>query len=234
MVSLTVIMVGLWAIHSHSQEFQQAKALAEIQTLPSGNVALEGLDMAQLLAISRKYDQPDLAQPRAESPTAPVEQIELPATSSAQLNSPATDYQPQEKTIIPKVNTLVIPQMGVNAQIYEAQSETVLSQGLWRMPMTSDNPTSGNMVITAHRYLRRPPNPNTFYLLDKLQVNDEFQLYWQGQRYNYQVKNIKIVEPEQLDILYNTPQAQLTLFSCTPLFTSEKRLVVIAEMVGQE
>jgi len=60
---------------------------------------------------------------------------------------------------------------------------------------------------------------------------DTFYVYWKGIRYDYKVRETKIVLPSEVSILHNTPNNQVTLFSCTPLFTSEKRLVVIADEI---
>ena len=131
----------------------------------------------------------------------------------------------------PKINTLIIPKIGVNINIVEGQTVKALYKGAWRIPGTSTPNQGGNTVISAHRYLYRPPSSRTFYLLDKLVVGDAVKVIWEGVEYNYQVREVKIVEPSQVEILNNTKSPILTLFTCTPLFTSEKRLVVIADLV---
>jgi len=134
--------------------------------------------------------------------------------------------QPTKQT-----NRLVIPRMGVDSAILESDSEDILWQGIWRMPVASTPDQGGNTVITAHRYLYRPPNPKTFYLIDKMVIGDIITVYWEGKKYEYRVSETKIVEPSEISILNNTPNAQLTIFSCTPLFTSKQRLVVIADLI---
>lgn len=129
------------------------------------------------------------------------------------------------------VNKIIIPKMGVDSEILEGNNEEVLWRGIWRMPIGSTPSAGGNTIITAHRYLHRPPSPKTFYLLDKLQSGDIITLYWEGEKYEYKVSDTKIIEPDDLTILHNTASDRLTLFSCTPLFTSQQRLVVIAEKI---
>jgi len=127
-------------------------------------------------------------------------------------------------------NRIVIPKMGVNAEILEGGIE-VLAQGVWLMPDTSTPDKGGNTVITAHRWKFRPPDPRTFYNIDKMEIGDRFDVYWQDKKYTYEVNEIKIVTPDQTEILYPTKKSQITLFSCTPLFKTTNRLVVVAELV---
>lgn len=129
------------------------------------------------------------------------------------------------------VNKIIISKIGVDMKIVEGSSESALYQGAWRLPGTSRPNLGGNTVISAHRYLYRPPSKRTFYNLDKLEIGDKFKILWQGEEYQYQVKEIKIVEPGQVEILNQTRESIVTLFTCTPLFTSEKRLVVIGSLI---
>jgi sortase A len=85
-------------------------------------------------------------------------------------------------------------------------------------------------VISAHRWKFRPPDTRTFYNIDKLAVGDEIKIFWQGKAYYYRVRETKVVTPDQTEILYPTKEPQLTLFSCTPLFSTSHRLVVVADL----
>ncbi|MFH1366443.1 MAG: class D sortase [Patescibacteria group bacterium] len=133
---------------------------------------------------------------------------------------------------IPSDNRLVIPKIGVDVSIVEGKNEEAsLLKGAWHIPGTQDPAKGGNMVISGHRFRYRPPNNTTFYLLDKLAVGDPFIVYWQGKEYDYQVSQTKIVEPNAIEILDNTDSPQVTLYTCTPLFTTKQRLVVIGELI---
>jgi len=139
---------------------------------------------------------------------------------------------PEIKTVkrIPEDNRLVIPKIGVDVAVVEGKNEeAALLKGAWRNPKTSDPAKGGNTVISGHRFRFRPPNNTTFYLLDKLSVGDPFLIYWQGVEYDYIVTETKIVAPTTLEILNNTADPQVSLFTCTPLFTTKQRLVVIGQ-----
>lgn len=133
---------------------------------------------------------------------------------------------------IPEGNRLVIPKIGVDVAIVEGADQRVLSRGIWHIPDTSSPSAGGNTVLSGHRFQYLPPSSKTLYLLDKLEQGDDIIIYWEGTEYDYKVTDRQIVLPTQVDILENTPDARLTLFTCTPLFSTSKRLVIFSEQVS--
>jgi len=130
-------------------------------------------------------------------------------------------------------NMIIIPKMGVKAEILEGGIEQ-LSRGVWLMPNTSTPDQGGNTVITAHRWKFKPPDPRTFYNIDKMQVGDVISIRWKRKIYYYKVIETKVVTPDQTEILYPTKDPMLTLFSCTPLYQTTHRQVVRASLVKVE
>lgn len=126
-------------------------------------------------------------------------------------------------------NKLVIPKIFIDGNIYEGDKEALL-KGIWRRPNSSTPDAGGNTVIVAHRFLYTS-GPNTFYHLDKLEVGDKFSILWKNKVYNYEVFDVSIVDPSQIEIEENTINPIITLYTCTPLYTAEKRLVVKANLV---
>ena len=131
----------------------------------------------------------------------------------------------------PQGNRLVIPKIGVDIPVVEGTDERALLRGAWRIPGTSGSPADGNMVLSAHRFRYRPPSSETFYLLNKLETGDVFILYWNDEEYDYRVANVKEVGPDAVSILNKTSDPRLTLFTCTPLFSTARRLVVVGEPI---
>jgi sortase A len=129
-------------------------------------------------------------------------------------------------------NFLVIPTIGVHINIVEGSKETVLFKGAWRRPNTSTPEKGGNTVITGHRYHYVPPNNKTFYNLNKLEIDSKIFVYWKKKEYAYKVYDTFIVEPHQIEIEENTDEDILTLYTCHPLWTSDKRYVVRAKLIG--
>lgn len=138
-------------------------------------------------------------------------------------NLPTEKVQP----IIPKDNRLIITKIAVDAPITEGRNDSALKLGMWRRPLSSTPDKGGNTVITGHRF-QYTSGPNTFFNLDKITVNDLIYVYWEGKEYIYEVYETSVVLPNKVDIENNTNESILTLYTCTPLWTSQKRLVVKA------
>lgn len=130
---------------------------------------------------------------------------------------------------LPKDDRLVIPQMGMDAQVHEGMYTNTLEKGLWHRPRTSTPDKGGNTVIVGHRFLYG--SPAVFYHLDKVKENDEFNLFWKGKEYKYKVREVRVVAANQTSIESNTNEPTLTLYTCTPIWTSKNRLVVISDLV---
>lgn len=130
---------------------------------------------------------------------------------------------------IPKENRLVIPKIHVNALITEGANQSALMLGMWHRPDSSTPNKGGNTVITGHRFLYTK-GPDTLYYLDRVEMNDKVIIYWEEKEYVYKVFQIIVVNPDQIEIENNTKASIITLYTCTPLWTSEKRLVVKAEL----
>lgn len=145
-----------------------------------------------------------------------------------------TQYLPTipdiKKNTIPTDNRLVIPKIGVDNQIVEGADEKSLNRGIWHFPSSSTPDKGGNTVLTGHRF-QYLAGPHTLYLLDQMAVGDIVMVYWKGVEYDYIIRERKIVNPDQISILDNTAQPQLTIFTCTPLFTTQQRLVLLADPI---
>jgi len=131
---------------------------------------------------------------------------------------------------IPKENTLVIPQIGVDSIVVEGIGPDALDRGLWHRPNSSTPDKGGNTVITGHRFLYSS-GPKTFYNLDQIKIGDKFFMFWEGKEYDYEVVDIFVVEPDQIEIEDNSPEPLLTLYTCTPLWSATQRLVIRARLI---
>jgi LPXTG-site transpeptidase (sortase) family protein len=150
------------------------------------------------------------------------------AVAQVRANLPPSDY-----AVSP--NRLIIQKIGVNAPIVESKSsEYGLSKGSWLVPDTSTPDKGGNTVITGHRFKYLPPNNLTFYLLDKLAPGDIISVIWHESDYYYRVRETKIVDDSELAIQAPSKKPILTLFTCHPIYSTEQRLVVAAELMEEE
>jgi len=92
---------------------------------------------------------------------------------------------------------------------------------------------NGNMVIFGHSSfvpgVLLTQYSDVFLLLDKLQKDDEIEIWYSGQKYLYSVSEVKQVSKGSVEITKNTKDKRLTIFTCWPPGTDFKRLVVIAK-----
>ncbi len=151
-----------------------------------------------------------------------------------QINSYfSTDDEKENKIDSPsneiKGNKLIIPQMKLEADINEGSGVNTLSKGTWRRPNTSSPDKGGNTVIVGHRFVYS--STAIFYHLDKLKKDDEFIASWDGKIYKYRVREINTLTPDKVQIENNTEDPILTLYTCTPMWTSKNRLVVISDLI---
>lgn len=128
---------------------------------------------------------------------------------------------------IPTDNRLQIASIGVDGTIFEGTSIVTLAKGIWHRAHTSTPDKGGNTVFVAHRFLYRS-GPNTFFLLDKVKLDEQIIVWWQGVKYVYRVAEIREAEPIEVEVEQATTDTRLTLYTCTPLFSPTKRLVVVA------
>ena len=138
----------------------------------------------------------------------------------------------QQRTV-PDGHRLLIPTIGVNVQIVEGQNESALDRGgVWRIPSTSTPVSGSNTVISGHRWKYLPPSSISLYLLDKVQDGDPIMILWDKKVFTYRVRGREIVTPDRTDILHGTDQPTLTIFTCTPLFSTSHRLVLYADLIS--
>lgn len=133
----------------------------------------------------------------------------------------------------PQDNRLVIPSIQIDEPIVEGGDIWVIRNGgTWRRPQTSKPNQDGNTVIVGHRFYGS--NISTFYHLDKVLIGQVLAVYWEGEEYLYEVTETKVVEATEVEIEAPTNDKQLTIYTCTPIWTAKQRLVVIAKPVAGE
>lgn len=134
---------------------------------------------------------------------------------------------------VPADNRIVIPRIGVDMPILEGADQRVLDRGgIWRIPETSTPVAGGNVVLSGHRWQYLPPSSMTLYLLDKVQDGDVVIVYWQGKEYDYRITGRETVRPEQVEILAPTEGPRLTIFTCTPIYSTRFRLVLYGQLIS--
>jgi sortase A len=142
-------------------------------------------------------------------------------------------YRNSGKTIaeVEPLNTRVkINSANIDGKVFDGDDAHTLSKGLWHFPLSSAPGSEGNFVVIAHRYDKMPPATDTFFNLDKVKVGDKIVVEQKNTKWTYIVAETKIVESNDRTVLMPASDYRITLITCTPLWTSEKRLVVVGKL----
>lgn len=121
---------------------------------------------------------------------------------------------------------VTIPKLGVELPLYHGVSAEVLNVACGHLEGTS-LPVGGegtHCVLSAHRGL---PHAKLFTELDKMELGDTFQLTVLNQTLTYQVDQIKVVRPDEVEDVQPVAGEDLcTLLTCTPYGINSHRLLV--------
>ncbi len=151
--------------------------------------------------------------------------------SAPLISKPNHTAAPSLSEPIPKDNRLVIPALGLDEAIYEGQSIYTVNKGVWIRPNASTPDRAGNTVMVGHRFTYTNPR-GVFYYLDKLNLGDPIVVYWHAKAYKYETTAMKVVPPTDESVEAPSSDSQLTLYTCTPLWSLKDRLVITAELKG--
>lgn len=166
----------------------------------------------------------------------PIVKVEI----NYQINKP--QIQAQIKPVDENFG-LVIPKIGANTKVIanvDPYDEKIYQQALTRgvahaRDSVLPNAASGNTFLFSHSsasFLESVRYNSIFYLIGKLEIGDEVDVYYQKKKYQYKVIEKRVVDPSEVAYLTSlAPQKYLTLMTCTPPGTTLKRLLVIAQAV---
>lgn len=134
-------------------------------------------------------------------------------------------------------NRIIIPKIGVN--IPYGPDEASLDTGAWWRHSDRGNPDDGgNFVIAAHRFtlwstIQQTIEKSPFYNIDKLAIDDQVIVDYDGKRYLYSIDRIFDVKPSQVEIEAPSDTPKLTLYTCTLGGAVDGRVVMTATPEGE-
>lgn len=139
--------------------------------------------------------------------------------------------------------SIVIPKIGANAKVLpnvDPADDKVyldaLKQGVAHASGTAFPGEEGHIFLFAHStdYVWNVSTYNAiFYLLNKLEANDEINIFYKGRRHVYKVIKKEIIDPTQVEYLTRkTNKEFLTLQTCWPPGTTLQRMLVYAVPVS--
>ena len=153
------------------------------------------------------------------STTAPAA---TPAATAPATPEPATPEPPPAPG--DPVARLVIPKIGVDKIVVSGVAVDNLRKGPGHFPDTPLPGEHGNASIAAHRTTFGAP----FNRVDELATGDRIEATTVKGTFVYLVSDIRIVRPDQYDVVGPTDTDVLTLVSCTPKLSATNRIIVRA------
>lgn len=146
---------------------------------------------------------------------------------------------PEPKMVIPKINVDAPVVMNVGPTNDEQLAAMANGIAHVRYPGASSVPGQiGNTVFAGHSssdWTDSGAYKFIFVQLERLAVDDVIYVNYESKRYTYKVFDIKVVQPTEISALnYTGSDPIITLITCTPLGTAEKRLLVYAKQVSPD
>lgn len=156
------------------------------------------------------------------------------------LNTEAKDPPNSEYTgtfylTIEKILIFKAPVTANVDSLRESSYQAALAHGLAHFKGTYLPGDSGNVFVYGHSaagdYADRNPSDvvTAFTRLFKLNIGDKIHVTFEEKEYEYVVKKIKEVKPEDTEILHPSGGGKtLTLMTCSPPGLNSRRLIVVA------
>jgi sortase A len=123
------------------------------------------------------------------------------------------------------VGRLEIPRLGVSVMVVEGVDDSDLRRAVGHIPRTALPWESGNVGLAGHR--------DTFFRpLRSIREGDTITVTTLQGAYRYRVVSTNVVSPKDVQVLYPTGRASLTLVTCFPfdyVGSAPQRFIVRAE-----
>jgi sortase A len=107
------------------------------------------------------------------------------------------------------VGTLEVPRLGLSAVARSGDDDETLSRAVGHLPDTPLPGQGGNAAIAGHRDTHFRP-------IRRIRVGDEIVVTTPTGRYEYIVRDTRVVAPTDLSVLAPTGEPTLTLITCHP------------------
>lgn len=126
------------------------------------------------------------------------------------------------------IGRIKIPSAAIDLLLVEGTSKKALKMGAGHMTGTALPGEIGNCAIAAHRNYTFG---QMFNRLDEVAIEDEVCLEIGQESYTYKVRDITIVEPDDLSVINpSQDKKQITLITCHPIYKATHRLIVTGDL----
>lgn len=227
---VVIAFFGWWLIDGYGRDWWYARQQQQVaQVAQKFRAAAQPAEQATPAQYPELGASLPVVDERLYRPSIEVDYLVPARTFVAPLAPSATPVPVAAPPIDLRPTYLQIPAINMESDVVEV----FIRDGVWQVAdyaVGYHNNTgvagSGNMVLAGHKGLRGA----VFRNLEQIAVGDEIVVTAAGQRYQYRVRTTGRVWPNQVEVMFPTEQAQMTLLTCTNWDT--QRFVVVADLVG--
>ena len=159
------------------------------------------------------------------------EQRRVLADTRATAKSPAAPRPDRSTATVPLhglVGVLDIPRLGLSEVVAEGDDDATLNMAIGHLPDTPLPWQAGNSALAGHRNTHFEP-------LKDIHAGDRMFLSTPQGDFQYVVRRVTIVNPDEVWVLAPTPHRSLTLITCYPfryIGRAPRRFVIQADDVA--
>lgn len=209
-VGFCLLAAALGATFQRRQyQAQQTRALFETAATYRGSDARAGAEVAP---VSTPVNGAAFVGPRQPAllPVMPADRSGVSRVSLPSPQAPAAAKQKREAVVSPHGMGLIeIPRLGLRAVVDEGDDDETLARAVGLVPGGARPGEAGNIILAGHR-------DTFFWPLRKIKVDDRIRIVVPPHEYEYRVDSLRVVPPEQTDVLASRGVEELTLVTCHP------------------
>jgi sortase A len=128
------------------------------------------------------------------------------------------------------LGTITLPSLGLTWAIFQGTEKSQLAKGVGHFLGSVLPGEHDNSVLAGHR-------ESVFNRLGELVLGDLISVSTSAGKFEYQIREFRIVERSDRTVIVPTPTAVLTLVTCYPFNyfgTTDKSYIVVADLVSSE
>jgi sortase A len=203
---VAVVFIGLSTLGSLNQAFAAGMRQATLVPTP----------LVQAIVLPDGHTAPDAAGVSRPNEAEIPEHLR-PLWQS--LASVPTPLPVAEQAIRVQIRAI-----GVDSPVVQGNGWEQLKKGVGQTIGTPNPGENGNIVLAGHNDVYG----EVFRYLDRLTPGDLVILFSTRRQYTYVITGTQMVEPTEVQVMAQTPDARVTLISCHPYLIDDHRIVVSA------
>lgn len=127
------------------------------------------------------------------------------------------------------IGIMSIPKIDLDVALSEGVDADTLKYAVGHFKGTPMPGNKGNFCVAGHRSYTYN---EYFNRLDELKIGDVIIVTTRDGEFKYKVYETKVVKPEEVSVLNNTEQEEITLVTCTPIRVATHRLIVKGRLIN--